>query len=75
MANYIIKATPYNVEKILGIISQIFMAGDVESLKAFIRAIFTLHSWGLVEDEICSKIDLFCDELIRILDEKEGVLH
>ena len=69
MANYIIKATPYNVEKILGIISQIVMEGDVESLKAFIRAIFTLHSWGLVEDDSCSKIDMFCDKLIRIWDE------
>lgn len=70
MINYIIKATPYNVEKILGIISQLFREDDGEGLEEFIRAIGTLQSWGLVEDEICRQIDLFCDELIRILDEK-----
>ena len=75
MVNYIIKATPYNVEKILGIISQLVREGGGESLEAFIRAIDTLHSWGLVEDEICRQIDLLCDELIRIWDEQEGVLH
>ena len=75
MTNYIIKATPYNVEKILGIIGQLVREGDGESLEAFIRAIDTLHSWGMVEDEICRQIDLFCDELIRIWDEQEGVLH
>ena len=46
MINYIIKATPYNVEKILGIISQLVREEDGESLEAFIRAVDTLHSWG-----------------------------
>ena len=75
MINYIIKATPYNVEKIIGIISQLVREDDGESLEAFLSAIDTLHSWGLVEDEICRQIDLLCDELIRIWDEQGGVLH
>ena len=70
MVNYIIKATPYNVEKIQGVISQLVREDDGESLEAFIRAIDTLHSWGMVEDEILRQIELLCDELIRILDEQ-----
>ena len=75
MINYIIKATPYNVEKILGIISQLVREDDGESLEAFMQAIDTLHSWGLVEDEICRQIDLLCDELMRIWDEYGGAFH
>ena len=75
MINYIIKATPYNVEKILGIISQLVREDDGESLEAFLSAIDTLHSWGMVEDEICRQIDLLCDELIGIWDEYGGAFN
>ena len=75
MFNYIIKATPYSVEKILGIINQCVRENDGKSLEAFIRAIDTLYSWGIVEDDICRAIELYCDEMVRILDEQEGVLH
>ena len=75
MVNYIIKATPDNIEKILGIISQLVREDDEESLEAFMSAIDTLYSWGLVEDEICRQIDLLCDELMRIWDEYGGEFH
>lgn len=75
MIKYIIKATPSNVEKILGIISTIVRDGDGGGLEEFIGAIVTLHNFGLVQDEICQLIELFCDELLKILDGQEGVLH
>ena len=59
MINYIIKATPYNVEKILGVISQLVREDDGESLD-FEKGAFAQTMFEIKENGDCTEFIINC---------------